>query len=312
MPATPESRYIVGTLPWYSVLIVAGICAALFVASREEKRLGLPKDTTVDLALWAIPFGIAGARLYYVAFAWDVFRSDPVSILKIWQGGLAIYGGIIGGFLAGALFCHRRHLPLTKVMDMVAPALPLAQAIGRWGNYFNMEAYGAPIANPAWQFFPVGVLIPSAAGGTWHMATFFYESVWDLAVFLILMATRRRMRRSGDVFLWYAALYGAGRYVIEGFREDSLMLGSLRVSQLLSLGLCLAAFVILALRAIRLHHGRSVLAAVILVLILALGPVGGMLLMGTGGSALALLPPLCLLLASFYLYHQLQPAATEV
>ena len=195
---------------------------------------------------------------------------------------------------------------------MVAPALPLAQAIGRWGNYFNMEAYGAPITNPAWQFFPMGVLIPSATGGTWHMATFFYESVWDLAVFLLLMATRRRMRRSGDVFLWYAALYGAGRYVIEGFREDSLMLGNLRVSQLLSLGLCLAAFVILALRAIRLHHGRSVLAAVILVLILALGPVGGMLLMGTGGSALALLPPLCLLLASFYLYHQLQPAATEV
>lgn len=312
MPATPDSRYIFGTLPWYSVLIVAGICAALFVAGREEKRLGLPKDTTVDLALWAIPFGIAGARLYYVAFAWDVFRSDPVSILKIWQGGLAIYGGIIGGFLAGMLFCHRRRLPLTKVMDMVAPALPLAQAIGRWGNYFNMEAYGAPIANPAWQFFPVGVLIPSAAGGTWHMATFFYESVWDLAVFLILMVTRRRMRRSGDVFLWYATLYGAGRYVIEGFREDSLMLGSLRVSQLLSLGLCLAAFVILALRAIRLHHGRSVLAAVILVLILALGPVGGMLLMGTCGSALALLPPLCLLLASFYLYHQLQPAATEV
>ena len=144
------------------------------------------------------------------------------------------------------------------------------------------------------------------------MATFFYESVWDLAVFLLLMATRRRMRRSGDVFLWYAALYGAGRYVIEGFREDSLMLGNLRVSQLLSLGLCLAAFVILALRAIRLHHGRSVLAAVILVLILALGPVGGMLLMGTGGSALALLPPLCLLIASFYLYHQTQPAATEV
>ena len=312
MPATPASRYLVGTLPWYSVLIVAGICAALFVASREEKRLGLPRDTTVDLALWAIPFGIVGARLYYVAFAWDVFRSDPVIILKIWQGGLAIYGGILGGFLAGVLFCRRRHLPLTKIMDMVAPALPLAQAIGRWGNYFNMEAYGAPITNPAWQFFPIGVLIPSATGGTWHMATFFYESVWDLAIFLILMLTRRRMRRSGDVFLWYVSLYGAGRYVIEGFREDSLMLGSLRVSQLLSLGLCVGAFVILALRAIRLHRSRAVPAAAIIVLMLALGPVVFMLLLGTGSSALALFPPLCLLLASFFLYRLIQPAATEV
>ncbi|MGN0971084.1 MAG: prolipoprotein diacylglyceryl transferase [Aristaeellaceae bacterium] len=312
MPATPVSRYIIGALPWYSVLIVAGICAALFVASREEKRLGLPRDTTVDLSLWVIPFGIAGARLYYVAFAWDVFKSDPVSILKIWQGGLAIYGGIIGGFLAGVLFCRRRHLPMTKIMDMVAPALPLAQAIGRWGNYFNMEAYGAPITNPAWQFFPVGVLIPSAAGGTWHMATFFYESVWDLAIFLTLMATRRRMRRSGDMFLWYVALYGAGRYVIEGFREDSLMLGSLRVSQLLSLGLCVAAFIILALRVIHLHRSRTAAALAAIVLLLALIPVGCMLLPGAGGSAWALFPPLCLLLASLFLYRLIQPAATEV
>ncbi|MGN0779993.1 MAG: prolipoprotein diacylglyceryl transferase [Aristaeellaceae bacterium] len=312
MPAMPVSRYIIGTLPWYSVLIVAGMCAALLVASREEKRLGLPADTTVDLALWVIPFGIIGARLYYVAFAWDVFREHPITILKIWQGGLAIYGGIIGGVFAGWAFCRHRHLPMTSIMDMVAPALPLAQAIGRWGNYFNMEAYGAPITNPAWQFFPVGVLIPTAAGNVWHMATFFYESIWNLAVFLLLMLTRRRMSRSGDVFLWYTALYGAGRYVIEGLREDSLMLGSLRVSQLLSLGLCLAAFIILARRAFRLHKGHTVLAAVMVVLLLALSIAGGTLLLVTGGAALSIFPPLCLLIACFYLYHHMQPAATEV
>lgn len=247
--ATPSSRLFLGLLPWYSVLIVTGICLALWLSIRQEKRLGLPKDTVVDLALWVIPLGILGARIYYVAFAWETFAPNPISVLYIWRGGMAIYGGIIGGFAAIVLFARKRRLPLFRLTDMIAPGLALAQAIGRWGNYFNMEAYGAEITSPAWQFFPAAVFIPSASGGTWHMATFFYESMWDLLVFALLMFSRPRMRRDGDTTLCYFLLYGAGRLVIEGLRTDSLMASSLRVSQLLSALLCLTVVVVFILRA---------------------------------------------------------------
>lgn len=255
----PQSRYIVGTLPWYSVLMVAGICAAILIALREEKRLQLPKDTVIDLALWLIPCGIVGARLYYVLFAWDTFAADPISVLYIWRGGLAIYGAIIGGALAAVAFSRKRHLRLTTLMDMVAPGLILAQAIGRWGNFFNMEAYGLEVTNPAWQFFPAAVLIPEGGRQVWHMATFFYESLWNLLGFAALMAARKRMRRSGDVLCWYLMIYGGGRLIIEGLRLDSLMTtgGSARISQLLSVGLCLIVFVVFSVRALGRIHPRQ-------------------------------------------------------
>ena len=158
--AMPASRYIFGTLPWYSVTMVCAILSALLLAQGEEIRRGLPKDTVVDLALWLIPCGIIGARLYYVAFTWNLFRENPIAILEIWKGGLAIYGGLIGGFLAALVFARRRKLNLLTLADMIVPGLALAQCIGRWGNYFNMEAYGLPITNPAFQFFPMAVLIP--------------------------------------------------------------------------------------------------------------------------------------------------------
>lgn len=242
MPAIPYSRYVFGTLPWYSVLIVIGMALALVHCAREEKRLGLKQDTVVDMALCVIPCGIIGARLYYVCFAWDAFAGDPLSILRVWEGGLAVYGGIIGGLLAAAVFSRLRRIPLSLLTDIIVPGLALAQAIGRWGNYFNMEAYGGVITNPAWQFFPAGVLIPEGSGMVWHMATFFYESLWDFCVFLVLMRLRTRTFRRLDLFCWYLLLYGAGRFVIEGLRADSLMVaGSLRVSQLLSAGMCLFA-----------------------------------------------------------------------
>jgi len=259
MIAMPSSRYIFGTLPWYSVLIVCGIAAALWLASREEKRLKLPAETVIDLSLWLIPTGIIGARLYYVIFAWDAFSRDPVSILYIWRGGLAIYGGVIGGGLAALIFSRRRKLPFLLLTDIIVPGLALAQCIGRWGNYFNMEAYGLTVTDPAWQFFPFAVLIPSSGEPVWHMATFFYESVWDFLVFLVLMVGRRHMRRTGDITLWYASLYGGGRLIIEGLRLDSLMTtgGSARISQLLSVALCLAVFIVFALRALRRPSKRE-------------------------------------------------------
>lgn len=253
MLAMPPGRLFLGIIPWYSVLIVTGICLALLIATREEKRLHLPQDTVVDLALWVIPFGVIGARLYYVMFAWDTFAPNPISILYIWQGGLAIYGGILGGLLAVLLFSRKRQIPVSRLTDIIVPGLALAQAIGRWGNYFNMEAYGLEITNPAWQFFPIAVLIPGHGGNTWHMATFFYESMWNLGVFATLMLSRKRMHRPGDATLWYILLYGAGRLIIEGLRTDSLYAGSgtVRISQLLSVAMCLGVMLVFLLRTLR-------------------------------------------------------------
>ena len=246
--AIPYSRTIVGDLPWYSVLIVTGIVLAIVLASHEEKRLGLPKDTIVDLSLIVVPCGIIGARLYYVLMSWEMFAADPVSALYIWQGGLAIYGAVIGGVIGAGIYAYRKKLSFAALADICAPGLLLAQAIGRWGNYFNMEAYGVEITDPRLQFFPLAVLIPSAAGEMWHAATFFYESIWNLTGFAALWLLRKGQKEKGNVFAWYLLIYGAGRFVIEQLRTDSLYLGPMRVSQYLSLVLCAAAALLLVRR----------------------------------------------------------------
>ena len=257
--AMPLSRYAFGTIPWYSLTMVTGIAVAIWLASREEKRLGLPKDTVVDLAFWAIPLGIIGARLYYVAFEWDQFAPDPIKILYIWQGGIAIYGAVIGGLAACYLFSRRRKLSMLTLVDMIVPGLALAQAIGRWGNYFNMEAYGEAVTNPSLQFFPFAVQILERGAPVWHLATFFYESVWDLGVFGILTGIRKKLYRAGDATLWYLMLYGSGRAFIEGLRMDSLMAagGGVRVSQWLSVGMCFLGACVFLIRDLRVRSQKA-------------------------------------------------------
>ena len=243
-------RLAFGIIPWYSLIIVFGIAIGIYLCGREEKRLGLPKDTAIDSALWAIPFGIIGARLYYVAFAPEQFLKDPIRILYVWEGGVAIYGALIGGAIGVWINAIRKKISFLTLLDMFAPAVILGQAIGRWGNFFNKEAYGYAVTNTAWQFFPFAVFIDNAQGGSWHLATFFYESALNFISFILLMANRKRMKRSGDVFLWYILLYGAGRAIIEGLRMDSLMWldGTIRVSQWLSVIAMAAAFMLFVFR----------------------------------------------------------------
>lgn len=239
--AVPPSRYLVGSLPWYSVLIVLGASIAVFLAIREEKQVGLPKDTIIDLALWVLPSGILGGRVYYVLFSWSSYRNNPLSALYVWEGGMAIYGALIAGLIAMFLFCRRRRLSLLSLCDVVVPGVALAQSIGRWGNYFNREAYGLPLNNPTLCFFPLAVLIDESGTPVWHMATFFYESLSDFFVFILLIWGRRKLfRHRGDVFFAYLFLYGSARLVIENFRMDSLYSGgtTVRISQLLSVCIC--------------------------------------------------------------------------
>ena len=154
-----QERLLFGVIPVYGLLITLGIALAVFICSREEKRLSLPRDISIDLALWAVPAAVIGARLYYVVFQWKMYADDPVRILYIWEGGLAIYGGVIGGALGLFALSRKSKVPFARLTDLVAPVLILGQAIGRWGNFINGEAFGYAVTNPSWQFFPFAVFV---------------------------------------------------------------------------------------------------------------------------------------------------------
>ena len=254
----PCSRYIIYPITWYSVLILTGALLAVCIAAAQEKRQGFPKDTMIDLALRIIPVGIVSARIYYVVFSWEAFRDDFFSVFRIWEGGLAIYGGILGGLVTIILFCRKRHLSFYSVCDAIVPGLSIAQAIGRWGNFFNMEAYGKEVTNPSFCFFPVAVLIPGETGAVWHLATFFYESCWDFIVFIILMRLGTTgTHKEGRMLATYLVLYASARLIIEELREDSLYFNSVRISQLLSILLILIVLLSMIFRLIRTRKGKS-------------------------------------------------------
>lgn len=235
---------------WYGIIIALGVLLAFWVARRREARLRLPADTTIDLLLWMLPCALIAARLYYVVFSWRDFAHDPWSAFNPRTGGMAIYGGIIGGVLCGAFFARRKKLPFLSLCDLAAPSLALGQAIGRWGNFVNQEAYGIAVTDPRLQWFPFAVWIEAQGG--WFCATFFYESAWCFLIFAFLLVAERRgfFRRRGDVFLWYLLLYSLERTLVEGLRTDSLYWGPVRVSQALSAAIFLACAGILALRAV--------------------------------------------------------------
>ena len=157
------------SIHWYGVLIAMGVLLAILLMSRREKRYGLAPDTSLSLALWIVPFAIVCARAYYVAFEWSAFRDNPLEIFDIRGGGLAIYGGVLGGVLAGWIFTRAKHIPFLTMADVAAPALALGQAVGRWGNFVNQEAYGVPVTTPALQWFPLAVYIEREGG--WFAAT---------------------------------------------------------------------------------------------------------------------------------------------
>lgn len=282
------------SLHWYGVLITLGVLGALVQAFLREKRLGLEKDTSINLALICVPVGIICARIYYVAFSWDYYAAHPSEILDIRGGGIAIYGAVIGGAIAVWLYSRVKKVPFGSLADLVAPGLAFGQAVGRWGNFLNQEAYGMAVANPKLQFFPVSVWIE---GSGWHCATFFYESLWCALVCAFLLVAERKnfFRKRGDIFGAYLFLYALERCLVEGLRTDSLYFGPLRVSQLLSLAVLLVFTLALALRT----RGASLwkrLPPVLLVVLLA-----GMLALENGLFAVA--SALLLLVGTFYSYY---------
>lgn len=242
---------------WYGVIIATGVVVALILSVAEGKRLGVKEDYFYDYLLWAIPVAIICARLYYVIFQWPYYSRHLGEIIAIWDGGIAIYGAIIGGFLTLYFFCRARHLSMWTMVDIIAPPLIMAQGIGRWGNFMNQEAFGQITTRAALvaQHIPNWIINQMYIGGHYRVPTFLYESLWDLAGFALLILCRHRhhLFRRGEVFLSYVIWYAVGRFVIEGMRTDSLMLGPIRVSQLLSLVFLVGAVIVLLVR----RHGKT-------------------------------------------------------
>lgn len=212
---------------WYGILIASALFIGLHLTLREARRLGEDEERLVSLFLYVVPAAIIGARLYYVAFSGILpwYLQHPLTILDTRQGGLAIHGGLLGGFVVGWAYTRYHGLNFRRLADIVAPSIILGQAIGRWGNYFNQEAYGRETSLP-WAMY---------IDGAYRHPTFLYEFIWNILVFFWLFKRRSRKQFEGEIVLWYFLLYSLGRFFIEALRTDSLMLGPLRVAQVLSL-----------------------------------------------------------------------------
>ena len=227
---------------WYGILIACAFLIGVWGSLREVRLEGVNEDHFLNLAIGTIICAVIGARAYYVIFDWDYYSQHPAEIIATWHGGLAIHGGVIGGILAVAFFSWKYRMRIWQLLDIIAPYLILGQAIGRWGNFFNQEAYGYPV-DP--NVVPWAMYID----GAWRHPTFLYESIWDLiGFFLLILAARSPKLKEGDVALLYFVYYSVGRFIIESFRTDSLMLGPLRVAQVMSIVLIVAAVVIRLVR----------------------------------------------------------------
>ena len=237
---------------WYGVIITIGIIIAFFMALKEGKKLGLPDDTFYDILLLSVPVALIGARLYYVVFDWEDYKNDLLSIFDIRQGGIAIYGGLISGLLVIYLYCRHQNLNIWQILDVITPGVLFAQAVGRWGNFMNQEAHGFSTTKAFLSslHLPNFIINQMKIDGVYYQPTFLYESVWSLLGVILILALRHRHHffRQGEIVLSYVMWYSFGRFFIEGMRTDSLMLGSLRVSQVLSLILVIGSLILFIVR----------------------------------------------------------------
>lgn len=234
--------FSIGSKPiyWYGIIIAAGFLLAVYYAMKRADQFGLTQDNIIDMLICAVPLAIIGARAYYCLFSWNLYKDDPIRVLYIWEGGLAIYGGVIGAVIGLFIYTKVKKVKTSAMLDIGGLGLLIGQSIGRWGNFMNREAFGAQTNS----FLRMG--LTDASGATIYVhPTFLYESVWNAIGLLILHFYSKRRKFDGQIFLMYLGWYGLGRMFIEGLRTDSLYVGSsnLRVSQLLA-GVCFLAVVI--------------------------------------------------------------------
>ncbi|MBR7179805.1 MAG: prolipoprotein diacylglyceryl transferase [Oscillospiraceae bacterium] len=242
----PVRAFSIGSLTvhMYGIVIGLGLLLAALYAMRRAKQFGLTEDHILDGVLWVTPFAVICARAYYCIFQWELYAGDPISVLYIWKGGIAIYGGVLGAVAGIIVFCRIKKLSLGAALDLVSLGFLIGQSIGRWGNFFNREAFGAETDS----FLRMGLLDSFTGTVTYHHPTFLYESVWNALGFVILHFLSKKREYDGQIALGYVVWYGLGRAFIEGLRTDSLYIPGteLRVSQVLAAVSCLTAAAVLA------------------------------------------------------------------
>lgn len=227
---------------WYGLLIAWAVLLGVSLSQYLAKRRYVNPDLISDLSIWLVIGAIPAARLYYVLFEWSEYSQHPERIIAIWQGGIAIHGAIIGGIIAALIFARLNKISFWQLTDLVAPSLILGQAIGRWGNFFNSEAFGSPTDLPWKLYIPPDHRPVDLVNFEYFHPTFLYESLWNLMVFALLLTlffralSKQSSLKVGTLFLVYGIAYSLGRFWIEGLRTDSLMLGPLRMAQMVSLG----------------------------------------------------------------------------
>ncbi len=227
-------------IKWYSLCILGGVIVALFFYMKEGRRFNYPKEFLFNLFFWVVIFGIIGARLYFCAFHFEDYQNDLLGIFRIWEGGLAIHGGIIAGLITLIFYTKRYNVSTLKMTDISAVPLLIAQAIGRWGNFFNQEAHGAATTYYHLKelHIPEKIIEGMKKGNTYYHPTFFYESVYCLIGFVLLLLIRRfKYIKRGQVTCLYLMYYSVGRFFIERMRTDSLMFGGFKVAQIVSVAL---------------------------------------------------------------------------
>lgn len=243
------------SVKWYGVIIASAVVIALLLALSEANKRKMDKEIIVDLLIWAIPISIISARIYYVIFEWDFYKNNLGEIVKIWHGGIAIYGALIGAVLTAIIFSRIKKISFWQLADVVAPSLIIAQAIGRWGNFMNQEAHGAETTRSFLEslHLPDFIINQMYIDGAYYQPTFLYESLWNVLGFIVLLIIRRTKIRRGELFLGYVIWYSFGRFFIEGMRTDSLMWGDFRVSQVLSLLLIVLSIGIIIYRHMKMN-----------------------------------------------------------
>ncbi|AQM40541.1 prolipoprotein diacylglyceryl transferase [Staphylococcus cohnii] len=243
---------------WYGIIIAAGILLGYFIAQESVKRIGFDKDILIDIIFWSAIFGFIAARIYFVIFQWPYYAQHPIEIPMIWYGGIAIHGGLIGGFITGIFVCKQKNINPFQIGDVIAPSLILGQGIGRWGNFMNHEAHGGPVSKSFLEniHIPDFIINNMYIDGQYYQPTFLYESIWDILGFVILISLRKHLR-IGDTFALYLIWYSIGRFFVEGLRTDSLMLtGDIRVAQLMSVVLIVAGIVLMIVRRVKYNAPR--------------------------------------------------------
>ncbi|HAM1940596.1 TPA: prolipoprotein diacylglyceryl transferase [Listeria monocytogenes] len=243
------------SVKWYGVIIASAVVIALLLALSEANKRKMDKEIIVDLLIWAIPISIISARIYYVIFEWDFYKNNLGEIVKIWHGGIAIYGALIGAVLTAIILSRIKKISFWQLADVVAPSLIIAQAIGRWGNFMNQEAHGAETTRSFLEslHLPDFIINQMYIDGAYYQPTFLYESLWNVLGFIVLLIIRRTKIRRGELFLGYVIWYSFGRFFIEGMRTDSLMWGDFRVSQVLSLLLIVLSIGIIIYRRMKMN-----------------------------------------------------------